>query len=126
MGNRLFFSSPNAKAAAEAADKLTRIEDVSNDLMDIAVKELTHVIDYQNSVDFDLNDDGHVKRAMMLKNNVTSTMSLLNKLEIFTMAKRGVLPKEFAKGKEPDTEMKMAASIVEKANLRLANDPKFR
>lgn len=125
--NKLVFFSAASRADAEkTANKLTKMENLEADLMDIAVNELTHVVEYEKDVEFSLDDDEHLKKAMRLKDNATRTMLLLNRLSIYSMAKRGVLPKELGNGAAPDREMEQALRIVDAAKAQIATDVRFK
>lgn len=125
-GSTLFFGSGSRNKMNIVMERVQQFEDLEADLLGVAVTELQHLVDTQSSITADLNDEEHIKRAMLLKDNVAKTMVLLNRLSIYSMSKRGVLPKDFGKGDAPDKEADLAAAIVEKASLSLVSDSRFR
>jgi hypothetical protein len=122
---RIFFSADTPSDAAKQADRLGRMEGLEQQLMDVAINEVTHIVNMETGHGFSLDDEDDIKKAIRLKDNATKTMLLLNRMSIYSMSKRGVLPKDFAGG-GTERDIEQASKIVEEAKLRLVSDARFR
>ncbi len=93
-------------------DQLETLESLEASLVDMACREVADVV--IQSEDTDYAEESQVKALKAKKENASSTVLLMNRLGVYSAAKRGVLSRDqWAAGNYPQKDVDRARQIVE-------------